>query len=178
MKPNLMLWGLAALTISISSCQKSADQMAPAPSTTGGNMVKSRDFNVTELWSKIYPSTNEPRDTKFGEDNSYFNIDDKPVFYLLITDLLNTDGISGTISFKDVNTGQVFGSYDLVPYYDPSAADLTLPGELVNYALPYMFVRVTFDPEILGHTVDITADLNLVTGEKNSIILQRAFTVL
>ena len=175
MKTINHLIAIASIAIIFSSCQKSMDQMVPVKKAS--TMAKSRDINSSELWSKIYPFVNEPYYTKLGYEDSYLNIDEKPVFYVLLSDQVTTDGFQGTLTLRDVTTSEIMGTYDLVPYYDPSVANVIIPDDLKEYNLPYMFVRVTFDPEIFGHTVDMVADITLINGDTNNITLAKAFTV-
>lgn len=174
MKTLNLIFATAALAFVLSSCQKSSDLIAPTPAKT---MAKSRDVNTAELWSKILPSINEPWAMPLGNADSYLQVGDKPVFYVLISDMVATDSFNGKLTLKDADSDMEFGTYDLVPSYDPSVADVIVPDELKNLNLPFLFVRVNIPAESFNRSVDLVADINLITGETNHITLQRAFFV-
>ena len=91
--------------------------------------------------------------------------------------MVGTDSFSGTLTLKDANSDMEFGTFNLVPSYDPSVRDITIPDELKSLNLPFMFVRVDIPAESIDHSIDLIANVNLATGETNHITLQRAFLV-
>ena len=174
MKALNLITATAVLALVLSSCQKSSDLIAPA---TAQKMAKSRDLNTTELWSKFLPFINEPVTMNLGNESSFLQVGDKPVFYVLVSDMVGTDSFSGTLTLKDANSDMEFGTFNLVPSYDPSVRDITIPDELKSLNLPFMFVRVDIPAESIDHSIDLIANVNLATGETNHITLQRAFLV-
>lgn len=174
MKTSIRLIAVAVLGFAFTSCQKSADQMAPAPEAS--KMGISRDNSLPELWSKILGSVVDPRETTLGTPDSYFQVGDSPVFFVQISDQVPTDGFTGTITLKNAETGDVLSTFSLTPYYDPSAGNLRLPNDVSAFN-PFMFGQVNLDASYQGLTVDMEASITLITGETNTLTLNKAFIV-
>lgn len=174
MKTLNLIFATVTLAFVLTSCQKSSDLIAPTPAK---KMAKSRELAITEMWSKFLPSINEPIAMPLGDERSFLQAGEKPVFYVLVSDMVGTDSFNGKLTLKDADSDLEFGTFDLVPSYDPSVADVNVPDELKALNLPFLFVRVTIPAESIDHAINLVADVNLATGENNLITLNRAFTV-
>lgn len=177
MKKFFHLTVVAMAAILFVSCSKSSDQLAtPAANESAGRMTRARDAaNPWEMWVKVFGQINQPRAVTLGNPDSYLYDGDQPVFYFVISNEISSDAYTGTVNLIDEATGNVIQTINLVPDYDPAAANLDVPGEISQF--PYMFAPVTIDSQYAGKTVSLQVTVQLPTGEVSSATLQSAFIV-
>ena len=186
MKSKFLLLGMVVITISLSSCQKSIDQMTAAPQKSSAvKTIKSRDVTSNEdLWAKILPYIVEPRYTHFGDPDSKLIVGDKPVFYFPISDLVFTnpnavitDAFSGTLTLTDSGTDEILGVYEMTSGFDPSAANYEIPDDIKNLKGWYLFTQAEMTDNFVRKIVNMSANFRLISGESITVELRNAFLV-
>lgn len=166
---------LAAVTACFVSCSKSAGDMTALVSENA-RMSRSRESsNPSEMWTKIFNQIREPRPTVLGNPDSYLFEGDQAVFYVIISDEISSDAYTGMLGLVDEATGNNIQTINLLPMYDPGAANLNVPEEVAAH--PFMFAIAGIDSQYAGKTVSLQSTVQLPTGETSSATLQSAFMV-
>ncbi len=184
MKNLFRLSAVVLITGAIVSCSKSSDNLAGTDTgLSNAKMKRSREANASENWSTIYPAITEPRPTPLGNPDSYLFTDDRAVFYVVISQEAVSDAYTGTMDLTDDATGNLIGTYTMLPHTDPAAAGLLVPEEIRQSQLPFMFAVITLDSQYTGmtvsmqSTVQVQSTVGLPISNISQAWLPAAFTV-
>lgn len=182
MKKLFHLGMIAFTVITVSSCSKSAGDLAVNEKTTNAKLAKSNPGNqpsgpiFTSQLSKFYPFINQPYDLELGDNGATINSGQIAVFYVILSpDVANEIPVSATLSTVDDATGQPVETYNLISYRDVGAVDATVPEELVG--TPFMVALVYLGDQYIDKTITLTADIEFNIGYAPAR-LERAFTVI
>jgi hypothetical protein len=176
MKKLFHIAAVVFLTAAFVSCTKSVNTNGKVSSE---RTAVSRDLNESEEnWAKIYPSVEQPRPTPLGDisASSVFYTDDQAIFFVLLSDEVDNDTYTGSLSLID-GFGNVIQNYTMLPHFDPAAAFITVPADIANSGMPYMFAICDLDYRYTGQNVSMNAVIQLPSGQQSTATMTDAFTV-
>jgi hypothetical protein len=117
----------------------------------------------------------EPAPMELGTANSTIYLGETAKFFVPYS-IVNEQIVNATMTMVDDATGEVVGTYDMLPSTDESAALLSLP-EGMSADQPFYFVSFTAGNEYFGKTISLHSK---VTGQssKSNVSLAAAFQVM
>jgi hypothetical protein len=131
--------------------------------------------NEPFIYSKIERNIVQPAPMELGTSSAVIRTGDTVTFFLPYTSR-NEEFVESTVVLSDDATGLAINQYDLLPYSDPSAAQLNLPENLTGQP-EFFFVTFVADESFVGKTVSITTRLEgQITISTD--VLNAAFSVI
>jgi hypothetical protein len=182
MKKLFHLGMIAGIFFSLSSCSKSAGDLAAnekATTSQAAKMIPGNQQNdpiFTSQLSKLYPFINQPYAQELGEDNgALITSGDVAVFYVILSpSVANEIPVSATLSTIDDATGQPIETYNLISYRDVGTVDAIVPEELVG--TPFMVALVYLGDQYNDKTITLSSNIEFSIGNSPAQIT-RAFRV-
>ncbi len=179
MKKLLHLVVASAFLVFVSSCSKSAGDLAVSENNSSSNLMKkTRDFGSVAsefTWTKFYPAITEPKEMNLGEPGASLLVGDMPVFYVVLSPELREPITSAALDAYDAVTGEILQRVEMLPDSDPEVATLIVPDELWQHS--FMFARVKLDDQFLGRTISLRSVIQKDNGEISYAGVATAFTV-
>jgi hypothetical protein len=127
------------------------------------------------IYSKIEKNIVEPAGMELGTPSAIIHQGERVTIFLPYS-IANETFATAKVTMTDDATGLPISTYDLVPYTDPSASNLTLPGNLFNHP-EFFFVSFVADESYVGKTVSVTTNLEgQITYSTD--VLNAAFSVI
>jgi len=182
MKKLFHLGMIASIVLMLSSCSKSAGDLAAnekATTTQVAKMIPGNQLNdpiFTSQLSKFYPFINQPEDMEIGDNGAAISTGQLAVFYVTLSpDVANEIPLSATLSTIDDATGQTIETYNLISYRDIGTVDALVPPELVG--TPFMVALVNLGGQYTDKTITLSSEIQF-NNAFSPARLDRAFTVI
>ena len=182
MKKLFHIGMIASIVLIVSSCSKSAGDLAANEKTANAKLTKLNSGNqssgpiFTSQLSKFYPFINQPEEMELGDNGAAISAGQVAVFYVILSpDVANEIPVSATFNTIDDATGEVIETYNLISYRDVGTVDVIVPVELEGTA--FMFVLVTLSDQYLDKTITLSSEIQF-NNAYSPARLERAFTVI
>ena len=181
---KLFYLGIIALTvITVSSCSKSAGDLAANEKTTNAKLAKMNNGNqssgpiISSQLSKFYPFINQPEYMEIGDNGAAISAGQVAVFYVTLDpSVANEIPLSATLNTIDDATGQIIETFNLISYRDVGTVDAIVPAELEG--TPFMVALVPLsDLLYLDKTITLSSDI-WFNNAYSPARMERAFTVI
>ena len=187
MKKLFHLGIIALFAFTVSSCSKSATNLAPNEQQVPVNSSKAKAGSSQKVAhhtspffqledSKFYPFINEPYDMPLGDAGSVMGTGEYTFFYVLISpdiSILTPD--VATLTTTDVATGGPIQTYNLISYKDAGSVDAKIPEELIGTT--FMFAYVLMDDRYTDIMISLSSYIE-INGAFTIAQLPRAFSVV
>jgi hypothetical protein len=109
------------------------------------------------IYSKIERNIVEPSGMELGTPSAIIHQGERVTIFLPYS-IANEIFVTAKMTMTDDATGLPINTYDLIPYTDPSASQLTLPTSLVDHP-EFFFVTFVADESYADKTVSLTTEL-------------------
>ncbi len=181
MKKLFHLGMIASIVLIVSSCSKSAGDLAANEKATAAQLAKMNHGNqpsdpiFTSQLSKFYPFINQPSEMALGDNGAVINAGQIAVFYVVLSpDVANEIPVSATLTTIDDATGLPVETYNLISYRDVGTVDAIVPEELVG--TPFMVALVSLSDQYIDKTITLSSNIEF-NNASSPARLDRAFTV-